>query len=117
MHRVSKASGIDIDEYEDYEVAMAMKAFYLRGEAYLQRGSFPDAVQQYEQILQHRGVDPFAPVVPLAQLGVARAKARIGDVEGSGRAYEALFTIWSGADPDFAPLVAARAEYARLHTH
>ena len=33
MHRVSKASGIDIDEYEDYEVAMAMKAFYLRGEA------------------------------------------------------------------------------------
>ena len=91
--------------------------FYLRGEAHLQRGSFADAVQQYEQILQHRGVDPFAPVVPLAQLGVARAKARMGDVEGSGRAYEALFTIWSGADPDFVPLVAARAEYARLHTH
>lgn len=33
MHRVSKASGIDIDEYEDYECAMAMKAFYLRSEA------------------------------------------------------------------------------------
>lgn len=33
MHQVSKASGIDIDEYEDYEVAMAMKAIYLRGEA------------------------------------------------------------------------------------
>lgn len=32
MHRVSKASGIDIDEYEDYECAMAMKAFYLRSE-------------------------------------------------------------------------------------
>lgn len=33
MHRVCKASGIDIDEYEDYEVAMAMKSFYLRSEA------------------------------------------------------------------------------------
>jgi len=33
MHRVCKASGVDIDEYEDYEVAIAMKAQYLRGEA------------------------------------------------------------------------------------
>jgi N-acylneuraminate cytidylyltransferase len=33
MHRVSKASGIDIDEYEDYECAMAMKPFYLKDEA------------------------------------------------------------------------------------
>lgn len=32
MHRVGRASGIDIDEYEDYEVAMAMKAQYLRSE-------------------------------------------------------------------------------------
>ncbi|WP_044330313.1 acylneuraminate cytidylyltransferase family protein [Sphingomonas hengshuiensis] len=31
MHRVGKASGIDIDEYEDYEHAVALKARYLEG--------------------------------------------------------------------------------------
>jgi tetratricopeptide (TPR) repeat protein len=90
---------------------------YLRAEAYLQRGSFNEAVAEYDQILQHRGIDPLAPVVPLAHLGVARAKAGLGDAEGSRRAYQELFTIWKGADADFAPLVAARAEYARLQTH
>jgi eukaryotic-like serine/threonine-protein kinase len=90
---------------------------YLRGEAYLQRGSFDAAVQQYERILQHRGVDPFAPVVPLAHLGMARAKARMADADGSRHAYEELFRIWDGADADFAPLLAARTEYARLRTH
>jgi len=28
MHQVSKMSGIDIDEYEDYQAALAMKEFY-----------------------------------------------------------------------------------------
>ncbi|WP_323751841.1 cytidylyltransferase domain-containing protein [Marinobacter sp.] len=28
MHQVSKMAGVDIDEYEDYEIALAMKAFY-----------------------------------------------------------------------------------------
>lgn len=28
MHRVSKMAGVDIDEYEDYQIALAMKAFY-----------------------------------------------------------------------------------------
>jgi hypothetical protein len=45
----------------------------------------------------------------LAHLGIARAKARMGDVDGSRRAYEALFAIWNGADADFAPLRTARA--------
>ena len=90
---------------------------YLRGQAYLQKGAFADASRQYEQILQHRGADPFAPIVPLAQLGIARAKARLGDIDGSRRAYEELFTIWKAADADFEPLLTARKEYDRLQTH
>ena len=90
---------------------------FLRGQAYLQKGAFDDARRQYEQILQHRGVDPFAPIVPLAQWGSARAKARLGDVEGSRRAYEELFAIWKTADADFEPLLTARKEYERLQTH
>jgi tetratricopeptide (TPR) repeat protein len=87
---------------------------YLRGQALLQKGAAVEAAREYDRILQHRGVDPFAPVVPLAQLGLARARARSGDLAGSRRAYEELFTIWHAADPDFGPLMDARAEYARL---
>lgn len=86
---------------------------YLRGEALLRQGS-AEAIQEYERLLAHRGVDPLSPVVPLAHLGIARAKARSGDVEGSRRAYDELFAIWERADPDLPVMLAARAEYARL---
>jgi hypothetical protein len=55
-------------------------------------------------------------MVPLAHLGIARAETRAGDLAAARRAYEALFTIWAHADADLPPLVAARAEYARLAT-
>ncbi len=67
--------------------------------------------REYRNVLQHRGVDPFAPTVPLAQLGLARAHARNGDTGASRAAYQELFAIWKKADADFAPLLAARAEY------
>jgi tetratricopeptide (TPR) repeat protein len=88
--------------------------FYLRGEALLRSGQFAAALRQYELILEHRGVDPLAPVVPLAHLGIARAKAQLGDAAGSRRAYDELFGIWESADADFAPLAAARQEYPGL---
>jgi tetratricopeptide (TPR) repeat protein len=90
---------------------------YLRAEAYLRKGAFADAAREYDRILQHRGVDPFSPIVPLAQLGLARAKGRLNDADGSRRAYSDLFTIWKAADADFGPLLAARREYERLQTH
>jgi serine/threonine protein kinase/tetratricopeptide (TPR) repeat protein len=88
--------------------------FYLRGEAHLMKREYAEAIRQYESIQQHRGVDPFSPVVPLAYLGIARAQGRSGDRDAARRAYEALFTMWKSADADFPPLVAARAEYATL---
>jgi hypothetical protein len=87
---------------------------YLRAEALLLRGANAEAAREYARILEHRGVDPFAPVVPLAHLGIARAKARGGDLAGSRTTYEELFATWKHADPDFPLLTAARAEYARL---
>ena len=88
--------------------------FYLRGEAFRQQGAWAEAIRQYELILQHRGVDPMAPFIPLAHLGLARARAQAGDAAGSRRAYDEVFTIWKDADADFAPLLAARAEYQGL---
>ena len=90
--------------------------FYLRGEAFLQKGSYSEALKQFEQIIAHRGVDPMSPVVPLAQLGLARAKAGAGDRAGARQAYDDLFKTWQNADADFAPLLAARAEAEGLKT-
>ena len=89
---------------------------YLRAEALMQKRATTDAIREYQRILEHRGVDPFAPIVPLAHLGLARAHARAGDRAASRRAYEDLLAIWKNADADFAPLAAARAEHARLAT-
>jgi serine/threonine protein kinase/tetratricopeptide (TPR) repeat protein len=88
--------------------------FYLRGEAHLLKREYPAAIRQYQSVLEHRGVDPFSPVVPLASLGIARARARSGDREGARRAFDELFTLWKSADADFPPLLAARAEHAAL---
>jgi eukaryotic-like serine/threonine-protein kinase len=85
--------------------------FYLRAEAYLRQERYPDAIREYERILASRGVDPFAPVVPLAHLGIARAQARAGDIDASRRAYETLFAVWQTADPD---LPAATGPHGRV---
>jgi hypothetical protein len=87
---------------------------YLRGEALLRQGSTAEAIQEYERLLANRGVDPLSPVVPLAHLGIARAKARSGDAGGSRLAYNELFAAWEHADADLPVMLAARAEYARV---
>ncbi|HEY0872153.1 MAG TPA: protein kinase [Vicinamibacterales bacterium] len=87
---------------------------YLRGQAFAQKGAYADAIREFQKLIDHRGVDPFAPTIPLAHLGIARAHAAAGDISASRRAYEALLTIWKAADANFAPLAEARAEYARL---
>jgi tetratricopeptide (TPR) repeat protein len=87
---------------------------YLRGEALRQKGKFAEAIAEYARVIEHRGVDPFAPMIPLAHLGIARAHATAGDIAASRKAYDALFAIWKDADADLGPLAAARGEYARL---
>ena len=96
--------------------AAGLVPLYLRAEAFRQKGSAPEAIHEYERLLSHRGVDPFAPMVVLSHLGIARMQARAGNIAASRRAYEELFTIWKSADADLPPLMAARAEYARLST-
>ncbi len=87
---------------------------YLRAEAFRQKGRLTEAAGEYERILQHRGVDPFAAVIPMAQLGLARTRTRLGDAAGSRTACEDLLATWARADPDFEPLALARAECERL---
>jgi tetratricopeptide (TPR) repeat protein/tRNA A-37 threonylcarbamoyl transferase component Bud32 len=92
----------------------ALVPTYLRGEVKLKAGAAAEAVREYRAVADHRGADPFSSVVPLSQLGLARALARIGDVAGSRKAYEALVAAWKDADSDLPILRQARDELARL---
>jgi hypothetical protein len=53
-------------------------------------------------------------VIPLSQLGLARALAQTGDIAGSRNAYAGLLNTWEQADEDLPVLRQARAELAEL---
>ena len=89
-------------------------AVYLRGEALLKLRQPDEAAAEFQFILDHRGMVLLDPLYPLAQLGLARARALQGNAVDAREAYQALFRLWPRAD-DEAPLVRqARAEYAKL---
>ena len=91
-----------------------LMTFYYRGLAYLQQQSAKQAAAEFKKILDHQGIAATSPAIPLAQLGLARANALLGDAPASRREYEKLFALWNNADPDLAVLKDARREYARL---
>jgi hypothetical protein len=53
-------------------------------------------------------------IVPLAQLGLARAYTRLHDQQKARAAYKEFLTLWKDADPDIPILKEAKAEYAKL---
>jgi len=92
----------------------ALLSIYFRAEAHVRAKAYADALEDYKTVLANRGADPFSPVIPLSQLGIARALAQTGDTAGSGRAYAAVLEMWRQADADFAPAKTARSEAAAL---
>ena len=54
----------------------ALVPLYLRAEAYRQQGDWAAAAAEYERLIQHRGTDPYAPMVPLAWLGLGACGRR-----------------------------------------
>ena len=93
---------------------------YLRGLAHLEAGHGPEAVAEFQTIIDNPGWGEGgrAPPVhighPLARLGLARGAALAGDTAKSRRAYQDFLALWKDADPDVPVLVQAKAEYAKL---
>jgi hypothetical protein len=100
-------------QYERGTIA-ALLPVYLRGEARLRAGAFADAAREFRTIVDLRGADPFSPLVPISQLGLARALAASGDVAGSRNIYDALLDFWKSADPGFPARLDARKEREAL---
>jgi eukaryotic-like serine/threonine-protein kinase len=87
---------------------------YVRGQAYLRRRQGKEAAEQFQNILNHRGICGTMPVCSLAHLQLGRARAISGDNAGARTAYQDFLALWKDADPDVPILKEAKAEYAKL---
>jgi hypothetical protein len=87
---------------------------YVRGRAYLQAQQADAAAEEFQKILEHKGIAGASPVESLARVGLARARALNGDKAGARTAYQDFIALWKEADPDIPILKEAKAEYERL---
>ncbi len=99
--------------YETGGIA-SLNPIYIRAVGYLKGGSPQDALSEFQKLLDHRGVDPLRPSVPLAILGIARASVLLGRTEDARKAYETILQFWKEADPGLPIVAQARKEYDKL---
>lgn len=100
-----------LETARQYEAMAGFWARYLRGQAYLKLKRGPEAVIEFQKIIDHRGEDPLSPLFPLAHLGIARAAALTGNSARSRKAYEDFFALWKDADAKLPVLIEAKKEY------
>ena len=107
-----------------YDLAMPGTAFfakfgglypaYVRGKAYLDAGRGREAAEEFQKVLDHRGIVLADPIGALAHLQLGRAYVVSGDNTRARSAYQDFLTLWKDADGDIPILIRARAEYAKL---
>ena len=88
---------------------------YVRGQSYLRMKDGVKAAAEFQKVLDHRGLRVSSELYPLARLQLARALLLQGDTAKARLAYQDFFAFWKDADPDIPVLIAAKAEYAKLH--
>jgi len=87
---------------------------YIRGIAYLELHQGQEAAQEFEKILNHRGIVRDWIWGALAHLQLGRAQVMMGDKEAARKSYSDFLTLWKDADPDIPIYKQAKAEYAKL---
>jgi eukaryotic-like serine/threonine-protein kinase len=88
---------------------------WLRGQAYLAANNWAPAAAEFKKVIDHPGIVLNQPIASLAHLQLGRAYALAGDPVKARAAYQDFLILWKDADPDIPILVAAKAEYAKLH--
>ena len=87
---------------------------YIRAEAYLAAKRGPQAVAEFQKLIDSRGVVGNCWSGALAHLGQGRAQAMSGSTNAARTSYQAFFALWKDADANIPILMAARAEFAKL---
>jgi eukaryotic-like serine/threonine-protein kinase len=87
---------------------------YVRGLAFIAAQQYAEAADEFQKIVEHRGIVGADPIGAVAHLQLGRVFALSGDKTKAKAAYEAFLAVWKDADPDIPILKSAKAEYARL---
>ena len=102
-----------LERSQQYERARPNLAL-TRGQALLAAGRADEAAVAFQRAYDARRVIEPNALGPVAQVWLARARAKAGDSAGARRAYQEAFRIWKDGDFDLPILVAARKEYGGL---
>lgn len=97
-----------------YLVLGGLHSAYARGAAFLGLHQHPQAVAEFQKILEHRGVVGLDPIGTLAHLQLGRVYASTGDKAKAKASYGAFFSLWKEADSEVPILKKAREEYGKL---
>jgi hypothetical protein len=92
----------------------ALYPIYVRGLAYLAEHDGTQAANEFQKILDHRGVVISDPIGALAHFQQARAYAMTGDRAKAKASYQEFLNLWKDADAELPILNQARGEYAKL---
>ena len=87
---------------------------YVRGEAYLMANKGTEAANEFQKILNQRGIVGNSPTGALAYLQLGRAYVLMRENAKAKSAYQEFLTLWKEADTDIPILKRAKAEYAKL---
>jgi serine/threonine protein kinase/tetratricopeptide (TPR) repeat protein len=87
---------------------------YVRGEALIAAHHFERAADEFQKILDHRGIVGADPIGALAHLQLGRVFALSGDKAKAKAAYQYFLALWKDADRAIPVLRRAKAEYNRL---
>jgi tetratricopeptide (TPR) repeat protein len=91
-----------------------MVPVYFRGEAYLAAKRGPQALAEFQKLIDSRGVVGNCWSGALAHLGQGRAQALSGSTGAAKTSYQEFFALWKGADANIPVLKLARAEFAKI---
>src|SRR5712692_792909 len=101
-------------EFADGVSAPTAYGAYCRGLAHLGRRSGKEAAEEFQKLLDNRGLLAISPYWNLAHLGLARAYAISGEMDKARAMYREFLALWKNADPDLPILKQAKAEYRKL---
>src|SRR5712692_1698155 len=87
---------------------------YLRAEAYLGASRGPQALEEFQKLIDSRGVVGNCWSGALAHLGQGRARARSGSMNAARISYQEFFSLWKDADVNIPILKLARGEFVKL---
>ena len=74
----------------------------------------PDAILEFQKILDHPGLVINDIIGALAHLQIGRAYAMAGNIDKAKASYQDFLNLWKDADPDVPILKQAKAEYVKL---